>query len=525
MALTGDRKRAYQREYMRKRRAALKQDLVKSDPANAVAEWCKKTLVVPVGNLQGKPFELAAFQIEWLRGALGKGIKEAFLSCARKNGKSSLIAAVLLAYLVGPLNVPNFHAVTISLQGNLAGELRENMKLIAEASGIDQDLDIRSTPFPGLVIGKNGARVDFLNASEATGNAISCDLVIVDEAGLLKEKLRDMWEATLQSIAARSGRLWAISIRGDGPMFRELIQRKEQPGVFGFEYNASEDCELTDVEAWRAANPGLDLGIKGFDYMEHMAKRAATNAAYAPAFLAKDLNHPLDPSRHMIVSVSQYKNCLVDILPDKDGPAFVGFDLGSSTSMSGCAVYWPVAGRLEVWGAWPAEPNLERRGKDDSKGTLYLQMHERGELTLFPGAILNVNEFVRDAKIKLKDARVKCAGADRHRHRELSIGLQVNNARFPVQWRSTKHDNAADVRAFQAAVIGRDLKLKRSLMLESAIKQSSVIYDSLGNPNLDKSSALSRIDALSAAVIAVGLGESWKQSNERKRKTYHGVVH
>lgn len=529
MALTGEAKREYQREYMRQRRTADKAARWKNDKALAIAEWCKVSLVVPTGLRTGKRFVLADFQSDWLRGAMSPGIVEAFLSLPRKNGKSSLIAAVLLAYLVGPLNTPNFHAAVISLQGSLSKELRENVELLAESSGLIDQLDFRKTPEPGHVTGHNGAKVTFFPAGPATGNAIAADLVIVDEAGLMQEKLRDMWEATLQSISSRNGRLWAISIRADGPMFSELIQRQNESGVYGVEYAAAEDADIVDESVWRQANPGIDAGIKSLEYMRHMSNRAATNPAYEPQFLAKDLNLPLNPSRHMITTVAAYKACLVDTLPPTDGPVFVGIDLGSNTSMSGAAYYWPVTGRLEVFGAWPSDPDLIKRGKKDSKGMLYLQMHQRGELSLYPGPILPVNDFVRELKARLKDCRslVKCAGADRHRWRELTIAFNLANIRWPIEWRystTASIDNSEDVRRFQAAILGQTLKTTRNLVLESAIKQSSVVFDTQGHPKLEKSNSLCRIDALSAAVIAVGLGDRWKQAHKTPRRVYGGCV-
>ena len=43
-----------------------------------------------------------------------------------------------------------------------------------------------------------------------------------------------------------------------------------------------------------------------------------------------------------------------------------------------------------------------------------------------------------------------------------------------------------------------------------AIAGSAIATDAAGNPKLDKAKARYRIDALQAAVIAVGLGERWK---------------
>ena len=79
---------------------------------------------------------MADWQVDWLRGALASGIREAGLSVARKNGKSGLVAALVLAHLVGPLRRPAWRAVVCSLTGNLAKELRRQVEEIARASGL-----------------------------------------------------------------------------------------------------------------------------------------------------------------------------------------------------------------------------------------------------------------------------------------------------------------------------------------------------------------------------------------------------
>ena len=67
-------------------------------------------------------------------------------------------------------------------------------------------------------------------------------------------------------------------------------------------------------------------------------------------------------------------------------------------------------------------------------------------------------------------------------------------------------DGSADVRSFQRKVESGELRPGESLLLASAIAESRLRYDGNGNGALDKGRAKGRIDALSAAVIAVGLG-------------------
>src|SRR3546814_7576467 len=69
-----------------------------------VIAFIEKYCVVPEGKLVGKPLKLEDFQKRFIREVYDnpKGTRRGFLSIARKNGKSGLIAAMVLAHIVGP---------------------------------------------------------------------------------------------------------------------------------------------------------------------------------------------------------------------------------------------------------------------------------------------------------------------------------------------------------------------------------------------------------------------------------------
>ena len=64
-------------------------------------------------------------------------------------------------------------------------------------------------------------------------------------------------------------------------------------------------------------------------------------------------------------------------LPPRVGGAFLGFDLGGSTSMTSAVATW-ASGRLEVWAALPAVPSLRDRGRADGVGDAYQRMLRPG---------------------------------------------------------------------------------------------------------------------------------------------------
>ena len=243
-------------------------------PAEAVARWAAELLVVPDGLLQGEHFQIADWQLRFLRDALAPGCREAALSVSRKNGKSALVAVLLLAYLSdkGPLHRHGWRGLVVSLTGALAIELRHQVEAIAAASGLA--VEVRKSPYPGQVIGPDRCRVTILASDRATGHGLGVDLAVLDELGLIPESKRDLYSAVRSSVSARDGRVLAISIMGDpGSIMAEVKARSSDPAVVFHEYAAPADCKLDDRSAWYAANPGLGT-IKALEYMQDMSRAA-----------------------------------------------------------------------------------------------------------------------------------------------------------------------------------------------------------------------------------------------------------
>ena len=515
---------AYQRDYRERRRANGGKPLSESadlpeplsdatpcaDPAGAVAEWARRRLRVPAGHpLAGGPMVLPDFAVRFFRDALCEGIREAALFCARKNGKSAILAVLVLAHLAhdGPLRRRGWRCGAASLSRDKAIELWQQVQDIALASGLSE---VRCGKVPRHVASEFG-RVDILSADKSAGHASGFDLAIADELGLFPEKGRDLVAGLLTSTSARDGRLLAISVIGDSPLTREMMDRQGDPATVVHVYQADKDCALEDERAWRAANPGLG-SIKSRGYMRDMARRAAANPSEQATFRAFDLNQPGNPTREVIVPVDRWEAVAARRRPERTGPAFVGIDLGGSVSMTAAAIYWPDGGRLECYGGFGDVPDLRARGEADGVGGRYCDMEARGELRTWPGRVTPVSMFLRWIVELLEGEVPERALADRYRLAEAVDALVAAGVEWSMEWRAqgSGKDGSADVRAFQRAVHGATLRPGESLLLESAIAESALRYDANGNPALEKGRQKGRIDALSAAVLAVGAGERSK---------------
>lgn len=501
-------RKLYQREY--RRRKALEATTSKqaarsvapacpADPVGALAAWAASDLVVPPGHPEaGRPMVIPDWGLKFLQD--GFSAHESALSVARKNGKSALCAVLALGYLVGPLRSPGWRGAIASISKEKAGELRRQVASIVEASGLD--VTIRSSPYPGAISSDTGT-LETLAAERTAGHSSSFDLVIIDETGLMPERSRELLAGLRSSVSAKGGRIVHCSVRGDSPLFAEVL---ENPATVAHVYAAEAGCALDDRDAWAAANPGLGV-IKQTQYMVDECARLAGAPGDEPSFRAFDLNQQLNPTREMICATGDLKKCFTADLPDRLGPAVLGLDMGEATSATAAAAIWPATGRCELWLGFGDKPPLADRQRRDNAP--YLEMLARGELRLFTGRVTPVKEFLAVVARDLAGVRIDHAAADSYKSAEVTDFLDQAGLRWPIAFRrvGAGRDGGADIRAFQRLILDGKLHMHDSLALASAISKSTIRRDANGNPGLDRAHSAGRIDLLSAAVIAAGAAE------------------
>lgn len=316
-------------------------------------------LLVPDGPKAGEPFLLDEFQKKFIRACYEADpdtglriVNEASLSTPRKNGKSGLSAAWLVAETVGPW-CGTQSVIVASNKTNEAETIYDYAKLIVKRSGLEElSNGVKLAKCnDGRMIIKNlrtEGKAKVISGNADTAYSLNPDLSILDELGHAKN--RDMLRALSTSGGVKKGLLVIIGTRG-GPNspLNEIIDVNQKPGApktsIVHLYAADENDDPLDPEIWAKANPGLGT-IRDPVELAEFAEAAKTDPAKMADLKALYLNMPIDIGILPFLSLELWNKCKGEA--EARGLAYGGLDLAQTNDLTSFYLYWPETGR--IWG-------------------------------------------------------------------------------------------------------------------------------------------------------------------------------
>ena len=490
--------------------------------------WLSRYLVVPSGLLAGERFELQDWQREFLLKSYRPGCGESTLSTARKNGKSTLLGALICYFLSRHGLRTGWRGIAVSVGGPQAQQLFQDTHELMTASSLYSILDEDTeTPLlrsmrtsPGrFVVDSRSAEFRMMTSNrDASGVGASADLVLLDEIGAYPEGSRSLVRNMETSTSARGGRTIAISVEGvaNGFMADRYRRWKSDPARFHYRrYAAPEECTLDDEAAWRAANPGLG-SIKSLDYMRAESFKALMTPGDQPSFRNLELNQRVSELNDLLCTPDDWMRIETTALPARDGPLIVGIDLGGARAFSAAVAVWPVTGRVEGLQAIGGLPSLIDRGRSDGVDNRYLRMRDEGILHVIEDSeLVEHTEFIGliEDRFGIPDICL----ADEYRRAEFVAALRATGAiaTWPnVQLRrmGAGPSGGEDLRALQRAIVRRDISVfGPSVAWTSAIAETAVRYHPTTRaPSIKPRRSTARIDLIAAATLALGAMSRWK---------------
>ena len=212
--------------------------------------------------------------------------------------------------------------IVVSVTKEKAGELKRQMEEIATASGLDPGCGSSARRRPGRVdVGHGYARYPERRIGGA-GHASGFDECVDRRAWLLSERNRDLVNGMRSATSARDGRFMALSIMGDAPIHAGDLSNANTIRPWRFTCTSrTPDCELDDVAAWHAANPGLAAGSSRLSYMQDEARRVLASAGRSSELpgARSEPSHRPRPGTMIVLARRTGKPVSRTILPARDG--------------------------------------------------------------------------------------------------------------------------------------------------------------------------------------------------------------
>jgi phage terminase large subunit-like protein len=487
-------------------------------------------LIVPSGKGAGKPFVLRNFEKDFIRDIYDpitknnkRLVRRAILSLARKNGKTTLIACLVLVHLVGPENIMNGENYSLANDRDQASIV---FKYAAQIVRADPELEqyiriVDSTKT--MVCYSNGSTYRALSAEVSTKFGLNTSFAVFDE--LAQARNRDLYDSVDTSMAAREEPLFVvISTQSSDP--QHILSQLIDDGISGHDtttvchlYAVPDDADdsacFSDKKLWKLANPALG-DFRSLSEMKTAAKRAVRMPTFEASFRNLYLNQRIDAQSPFIPRI-EWMGCKGDVSITHDEGLYLGLDLSGKTDLT--ALVGVSDGEKEKVKAWFWKPKESLQEHENRDRVPYIVWEKQKYILTTPGRAIQYKFIAHELAGIVSYNKIIGMAFDRYRIDDLmnamtDIGLEcyVDGKDEPragalrlVPWGQGYKDMTPAVEALEISILQRRLVHDGNPVLTWNISNAIAISDPAGNKKLDKSKTRFRIDGAVALSMAVGL--------------------
>lgn len=197
--------------------------------------------------------------------------------------------------------------------------------------------------------------------------------------------------------------------------------------------------------------------------------------------------------------------------------AWAGFDLGSTTDLTGLVLYVEPVEAGEPWKlipfAWLPDEGLLRKEELDRQP--YMAWRAAGYLETTPGRAVSRLHLVRRLAELAQQFELQAVAVDRWRMEDVISMANDAGITLPkmVPFGQGYKDMSPAVEAFETALLNRTVVHNGHPVLTMCAANAVTVSDDAENRKLSKEKATGRIDLIVAAVMAVGAAQGTKTDN------------
>jgi phage terminase large subunit-like protein len=477
---------------------------------------------VPEGALVGQPIKLLPFQRAYIRAIYDNKDSEgnrltrtAILSIARKNGKTTIVAPLVLAAIIGPLAPKNAQIISGAQSREQAGILFTAM---AKMVGLNPNMSKRTQIIPsGKRLKGIATNTEYkaLAKDGPTAQGLSPYIAVLDETGQVVGPRDAFIEAITTSQGAhKDPMLFVISTQAasDADMLSIWIddaERSTDSSIVCHVYEADKDCNLLDETQWGYANPALGLFRSKDDLKQQLEKASRIPAAEAAA--RNLLLNQRVSLLTLFISPSTWKDCGKPVEEElfRNNPVHIGLDLSSRNDLTAAvaSVRDPETGEVHSMPfVFTPLDTLSERSQTDR--VPYDQWVKDGFLYAVPGAHLNYEMIADELTARMQGWDIASISFDRWRIDDFKIAAEKAGFAQEAEWipvGQTFKDFSLRLDGLESLLLQKLLRHGRHPLLNMAASNAIVITDPAGNRKLDKNKSSQRIDPLVALCMSVYL--------------------
>jgi len=483
-----------------------------------VIRFIEELCLIPEGAKVGQKIVLESFQKRFILDIYDNphGTRKAILSLARKNGKSALIACLLLCHIVGCERKQNSQIVSGAMsreQASLIFSLAVKMLELQPAfTGLYQ-----ITPSKKIITGlKANVEYKALSADGTTAHGLSPVLALLDEVGQIRGAMTPFVEAITTSQGAYENPL-LMMISTQAPSDSDFLSiqiddalRSGDKHTVCHLYCAAEECDMMDESQWAKANPALGLFRSKKD-LEEQLKQASRIPSMESSVRNLLLNQRI-AMESLWLAPRVWKECCGE--PDLDIfrsglPVAMGLDLSSRNDLTAVVLACKdTEGVIHLlpFGFTPMDGVRERQLLQKIPYETWINA---GQLIAVPNKSIDYDWVCEFMKGKLDDLQINVTSVffDRWRINEFKGSAErtgfCQEAEF-IEVGQGYQSMSPRVENFETLLLNGKIRHGNHALLNLGASTAIVVRDPSGNRKLDKGKSGSKIDALVAGVMAVG---------------------
>lgn len=372
--------------------------------ANHALEFIENYCKHSKGKMGGKPFILEPWEKALVAATFGivhkvTGLRkyaEVILMVARKNGKSTLSAAIGL-YMQIADGEPGAEVYAVATKKDQAKIIWLEAKRMVKKSPV---LLRRDKPLVAeLVADFNDSFFKPLGRDSDTLDGLNVHCATLDEIHAWKDD--NLYDVIVDGTSAREEPLIFITTTA-GTVREHIFDRKydeatniinglDDPEGYKDEhtlpiiYELDNRNEWTDPECWIKANPGLGT-IKQLDKLRQKVNKALANPLLVKNLLCKDFNIPETTAEAWLTLEEANNTDTFDVFNLKPRYGIGGTDLSSTTDLTSAKVIFMIPNDLHIYQMgmyWMPEDLVEKREQEDK--IPYSYWIEKGYMRTCPG--------------------------------------------------------------------------------------------------------------------------------------------